>query len=249
MKKLALLIDERLTHDRKKVFIRNMNMMKVKYSIEFLPIGLDEISFISLLEKNNYDAVMIPWHLYFSWKKAANFHTTNIVGYFAEPLLPFEFQAVPNYLNFILLDFYRFNIEEIEILLKLLTAKSENTELIEVFGKTAHYFSTDWYQIDQESTQCIDLIFDNPMIQASSFFDRFFDLRLYITALWLACFREKTFQTDENAAAKFMFAESNKRLLIQLTYTSPTLTSKDILNELWPTGDHANVLFRELALH
>jgi hypothetical protein len=248
MKKLGLIIDERLSHDRKNVFFRNMTILKAKYSIEILPSGLTEDTFISFLEKGSCEVVMIPWHLYFSWKKAANINVSNVVGYFADPLLHFEFQSIPNYQNFILLDFYRFNLDEIEILIKLLTAKSEDTELLETFGKTAHYFTHDWYQADESSSQCVDLIFDNPILNSSMFHDRLPNLRLYVTALWLACFKEKMIQPAEQAVAKFVLAEYNKRLMIQLTYNSPSLTSKESIKELWPTADHNNVLFRELAL-
>lgn len=249
MKKLGLMVDERLSHDRKKVFTRNMSVLKMKYSIEILPSGMTEDSFINFLEKGGCDVVMIPWHLYFSWKKAANINVSNVAGYFADPLLHFEFQAIPNYQNFILLDFYRFSMDEIEILLKLLTAKSEETELLETFGKTAHYFTNEWYQADQDSSQCIDLIFENPILNSSTFHDRLPSLRLYVTTLWLACFREKMIQAPEEAVAKFILAEFNKRLMIQLTYNSPSLTSKESIKELWPTAEHNNVLFRELALH
>ncbi len=249
MKNIGLLTDERLSHDRKKVFQRNMSILKMKYSLEFMPSGLNEDTFIAHIEKENYSAVMIPWHLYFSWKKAANHNAVRIVGYFADPLLHFEFQTIPNYQNFVLLDFYRFHLDEIEILLKLLTTKSEETELLDVFGKNAHYFNSQWYQADQDSSQCIDLIFENQILKASSIYDRLPNLRLYITALWLACFRDKGTQNTQEVAAKFLLAEFNKRIMIQLTYTSPTLTSKESLKELWPTADRSNVLFNELALH
>ena len=249
MKKIGLLFDERLSHDRKKVFNRNMTIFKSKYSVDFLPIGFDEETFIEYLEKDNYDIVMIPWHLYFSWKKAANYNATRIVGYFADPLLHFEFLAVPNYQNFILLDFYRFNLDEIEILLKLLVAKSEVTEIMEAFGKTAHYISSEWFQMDGESSLCIDQIFSNPILQTIAIQDRVPNLRLFVTALWLSRFKEKTIQTPEEAATKFLLAEYNNRIIIQLTYKSPSLTSKETLNEIWPTAEHSNILFREMATH
>lgn len=246
---MGLLVDDRLSHDRKKVFTRNFSILKAKFNIEILPAGLTEDAFISLIEKSGLEVVMIPWHLYFSWKKAANINAANVAGYFADPLLHFEFQAIPNYQNFILLDFYRFNLDEIEILIRLLTAKSEDTELLEVFGKTAHYSTNEWYQADQSSSQCVDMIFENPILNSASFSERLPNLRLYVTALWLACFREKMIQPPDAAVAKFILAEFNKRLMIQLTYSSPSLTSKESLQELWPTSEHSNVLFRELALH
>ena len=246
---MGLLFDERLSHDRKKVFNRNMSIFKLKYSVEFLPIGFDEDSFLEYLDKDNYEIVMIPWHLYFSWKKAANLKSTRVIGYFADPLLHFEFQSIPNFHNFILLDFYRFNLDEIEILLKMLTSKSEETELMEVFGKTAHYFTNDWFQFDHRTTNCVDQVFENQILQNSGLQEKIPNLRLFITALWLACFKEKSPQTSEEPLAKLILAEFNKRVLVQLTFTSPSLTSKETLQELWPTGEHSNILFRELALH
>ena len=249
MKKIGLLFDERLSHDRKKVFTRNMTSFKVKYSIDVLPSGFTEDSFVEYLNKCKFDIVMIPWHLYFSWKKAANFNETRVMGYFADPLLQFEFQSVPNYSNFILLDFYHFDLDEIELLFRMMTAKSDDTEIIETFGKTAHFASNEWYQTDQETSQCIDLMFDNQIFQSFSYQERLPNFRFFITALWMACFQEKHIHPTEAASAKLMVAEYGKRLMIKITYQSPTLTSKDILKELWPTGEHTNILFQEMARH
>jgi hypothetical protein len=249
MKKIGLLFDERLSHDRKNVFLRNMTTFKVKYSIDFLPQGFDENSFIEFLDKTDYSVVMIPWHLYFSWKKAANLAETRVMGYFADPLLQFEFQSVPNYQNFTLLDFYHFDLDEMEILFKLMAAKSIDTELVEIFGKIAHYSSAEWFEIDHESSTCIDLVFENPIFQSNAFQERIPNLRLYVTALWLSCFQEKRIVPSEAATAKLFIGEFKKRLMIQLTYQSPSLTSKDILQELWPTGNHKSILFQELSRH
>lgn len=250
MTKIGLLFDERLNHDRKRVFHRNMSVLKVKYALEFLPPGLEEDAFIELVKKESLTTVLIPWHFYFAWKKAANLSTTRVLGYFADPLLHFEFQAIPNYQNFALLDFYRLNMDEVEILFKFLTAASEDTEMVEAFGKTAHYMTKDWFPMDHDNSTCIDQIFDNPILKSPNFSEKLPNLRLYITALWLSCFREKApLVSSEEPTAKFMLAEFNKRLLIQISYTSPSLTSKEVMMELWPTGEHSSVIFRELALH
>ena len=249
MKKLGLLFDERLSHDRKKVFNRNMTVLKLKYSVDFLPIGFDEESFLKYLKESELDVVMIPWHLYLQWKKAANLSAVKVVGYFADPLLHFEFQTIPNYRNFILLDFYRFDIDEIEILLKLLRAQTEDLELIEVFGKKAHYYKSDWSAKDLGSMTCIDHAFDSQVLKTKEFHNRLSDLRLYLTSLWLACGQEKHSLTNIETLARFVMAEYHQRLLIQLSFTSQSLTTKDILKEIWPTTEHSNVIYRELSLH
>jgi len=249
MKKIGLLFDERLSHDRKKVFTRNMTTFKVKYSVDFIPSGFNEDSFIEFLDRERFDIVMIPWHLYFSWKKAANYSETRMMGYFADPLLQFEFQALPNYQNFILLDFYHFDMDEIELLFKLMTSKTDDSEIIETFGKTAHFATNEWYPSDQDSSQCIDILFDNQIFQSFSYQERLPNFRFYVTALWMACFQEKRIHPPEAASAKLMIAEYGKRLMIKITYQSPSLTSKDVLKELWPTGEHSNILFQEMARH
>jgi hypothetical protein len=249
MKKLGLLLDERLSHDRKKVFNRNMTVLKFKYSVDFLPIGFDESTFLDYIKKSDYEVVMIPWHQYLTWKKAANYQGPRVVGYFADPLLHFEFQTIPNYQNFILLDFYRFNIEEIEILLKMLTIQTEDLELIEVFGKKAHFYKHDWFSKDKESSRCIDHLFESSILKSTTFHDRMEDLRFYVTALWLSCFKEKHGFNIEESVARIVMAEHSKRMLLQLTINSTSMTSKDVLKQLWPTGDHSTILFRELAQH
>lgn len=249
MGKIGLLFDERLSHDRKNVFHRNMSILKMKYSLEFLPRGLEEDTLIEFAQKEKLETILLPWHLYFIWKKAANLSETRVLGYFAEPLLPFEFQTIPNYPNFALLDFYHYSIDEMELQLKFLTTFSNDTEILEVFGKTARYMTKDWFPMDQDSTICVDQIFETPILQVSPFTDQVPRLRFFITALWLACFQDKapSGAVDE-PAARFVLGEFNKKLLIQLTFTS-ALTSKEVMQELWPTGDHRNAIFRELALH
>jgi len=208
MKKLGLLFDERLSHDRKKVFNRNMTVLKLKYSVDFLPIGFDEESFLKYLKESELDVVMIPWHLYLQWKKAANLSTVKVVGYFADPLLHFEFQTIPNYRNFIF-----------------------------------------WSANDLASMACIDHAFDSQVLKTKEFHNRLSDLRLYLTSLWLACGQEKHSLTNIETLARFVMAEYHQRLLIQLSFTSQSLTTKDILKEIWPTTEHSNVIYRELSLH
>jgi hypothetical protein len=247
MSKIGLLLDERLSHDRKKVFNRNMTVLKFKYSIDFLPIGFDEPEFMDYIKKEDYSVVMIPWHQYLTWKKAANNSHVRVVGYFADPLLHFELQTIPNYHSFVLLDFYRFKVEEIELLLKFLNTKTEDLELIEVFGKKAHFFKEDWYPKDKDSSRCIDQIFESSILKTSTFSHRLDEMRFYLTALWLTCFKEKTGFIAQEPVARMVLAEHHKRLLVQLTFTTSSTTSKDILRQLWPTGENTTVIFRELT--
>jgi hypothetical protein len=249
MGKIGLLLDERLSHDRKKMFTRNMTVLKYKYSIDFLPIGFDEASFLEYIKNEEFSVVMIPWHQYVTWKKAANNNQIRVVGYFADPLLHFELQSIPNYHNFILLDFYRFRVEEIEILLKFLITKTEDLELIEVFGKKAHFFKDDWFPKDKDSSRCIDRIFDSSILKSSTFHHRLDDFRFYMTALWLTCFKEKAGLVAQDPVARIVMAESHKRLLVQLTFNATSITPKDMLRQLWPTGEHSSVLLRELSQH
>jgi hypothetical protein len=95
----------------------------------------------------------------------------------------------------------------------------------------------------------VDQVFENQILQSSGLQEKIPNLRMFITALWLACFKEKSFLPSEEPLAKLMLAEFNKRVLVQLTFTSHSLTSKETLQEVWPTGEHSNILFRELALH
>lgn len=226
-----------------------MILLKHHHSVEFLPNGLDEESFLLILKNAEFEVVMIPWHCYFQWKKAANLASVRVVGYFADPLLHFEFQTIPNYRNFILLDFYRFQIDEIEILLKLLRTQTEDLELIEVFGKKARFYRSEWQKKDREGTACIDQVFHSSLFKSKELASRIPDLRFYLMALWLACSREKHFQTNVAPLARLVVAEYQHRLLIQLSFFSQSLTTKDILKDVWPTSPHSNVIFRELTQH
>lgn len=229
--------------------MRNMTLLKHKHSIEFLPTGMDEETLTQYLKDHPIEVILLPWHLYFKWKKTSNLSTIRVVGYFADPLLHFEFQSMPNFKNVVLLDFYHFKIVEIEILMKFLKTVTEEMEVIEVFGKKVRLYQCDWLKKDRDSTGCIDQIFANSILKSRELSSRIPDLRLYLTALWLISSQEKHFETNISPMGHVVMAEYQHRLLLQFSYFSQSLTTKDILREIWPSHSHSHALFKELVRH
>jgi hypothetical protein len=253
--KVAFIFDDRLPHDRKTIFARTATILKSRFAMEILPTQMTEDELITHLQKNEYGLILLPWYKYIAWKKLESFFGAlrmqgpTVAGYFADAVLPFEFAAVPHYHRFLFLDFYRFDQNEIELMVAGLVHPDKRSGFSGIFGKNSTVYYADWYDNDQSSTRCLDAVLKTPLLQNSAWQSRHSSLRFYMTALWSLCFQEKHSFPDATPCAQLEIAEINKRLAIKLVFESSELTLKQMMEYVWPSGSHHNQAVNELVRH
>jgi hypothetical protein len=238
--KIAFIYDDRLSHDRKTVFTRTMTILKSKLNMEVLPSTLSEAEVIEHFTHHSYSLILLPWYKYLAWKKieshfgALRMQGPTVVGYFADAILPFEFSKMPNFNRMILLDFYRLDQTEIEMMIHSLSREERKSGLSAFVDKNTQIFHSSWYNHDHASTRCVDSAMSIPLLKSAQWSGRMPALRIYLTALWTLCFRERHSMQSTESCAELEISEVNKRLAIKLVFESRELTLKHTMDHLWP---------------
>jgi hypothetical protein len=251
---IAFIFDDRLSHDRKIVFQRTIMLLKTKFEIEVLPMSYDEDDLIEHLEHHEYDLVLLPWYRYLAWKKvdaffgALRMNGTTVAGYFADPVLPFEFTTPPNYHRMILLDLYRFDQQEIEIMLKALTVPQHRTGFAGLIPKNNPIFTANWMESDQSTTRCIDDILHLPIFHSTQWKDRRHALRFFLTGLWSFVFPNIKPHPQPKVFAEVELSEFNRKLLIKVLFKNSEYTLKHTTEWMWPNHFPQNLSIREMSL-
>ena len=251
--KIAFIFDDRLQHDRKAIFTRSVSILKGRFPLDVLPSSLGEDEVLAALQTTQYSLILLPWYKYLQWKKVESFFGTlrmqgpTVAGYFADAILPFEFMGSPNFHRAILLDFYRLEQAEIEMLLMALLHEDRRTGFHGIQSKNTTLYHGDWRNADAISTQCIDAAMKIPLLHNGTWASRSMSLRFYLTALWSICFQNQKSKIDHSACAQLEIGEFNKRLAIKLNFTSTDLTLKNMIEYLWPSNTHENLAVHELV--
>ncbi len=253
--KIAFIFDDRLSHDRKVVFSRVITILKAKFNFEILPTTLTEKDLLDHLKTREYSMVLLPWHKYLSWKKVeSHFGSLRmqgpaVAGYFADSVLPFEIAQIPPFNRLLLLDFYRLDQFEIEMILGALSQADKKSGFAGIFPKNTPIYFADWFDHDGTNTRCIDAAMGSTLLASSQWSSRSESIRHAFTSLWSLCFMDhRSFQTHTPRAFLEM-GEHQKRLAVKLVFESTELTLKNVMEYLWPNADHRNPSFTELTKH
>ena len=254
--KIAFIYDDHLSHDRKIAFTRNMVILKARLEMDIIPSLLTEAKVIEQLTRRDYSLILLPWHKYLTWKKLENhfgalrLHGPTVAGYFADAILPFELAKMPNFNRMILLDFYRLDQNEIEMMIRALADENKKTGLAGFVNKNTQVFHAHWLKKDHRSTHCIDQAMNIPLMNSFQWTERNSAIRIYLTALWSLCFREYNTVQTLDSRAELEITEVNKCLAIKLIFQSQDLNLKNLMNNFWPnhSQDHDQTI-RELVRH
>lgn len=256
LSRIAFIHDDRLSHDRKTVFTRTMTILKSKTNMDILSSTLGENEVVDILEKQNYSLILLPWYKYLAWKKieshfgALRMQGPTVAGYFADAILPFEFTKIPNFNRMLLLDFYRMDQAEIEIMVKALATEGGKSGIAMFLEKNTQLFHTQWYSQDHASTRCIDAAMSIPLFKSSQWSGRTAAIRIYLTALWTICFKERRSLQSTESCAELEISEVNRRLLVRLVFESHELTLKYAMEHVWPSeSQERDNNVRELIKH
>ena len=242
--KIGFIVDDRLTHDRKMHLQRMVTLMKSHFEIEIIPSRFSESEVIAWVEKNKIQLVMLPWYLYLTWKKLEGhfgllrLDGATVAGYFADPVLPFEFSHAPNYHRNILFDFYRFEQAEIELMMSALLHSHKRAGFAGMIQKDTPLFHMDWYDHDAASTRVLDTIYKLVLFQNSVWANRISHLHFYLHALWELFGKAKRSTVSAHPCAEFEVSEFNKRLAIKFIFESSELSVKNMLQYCWPNATH-----------
>jgi hypothetical protein len=254
--KIAFIYDDRLSHDRKTVFTRTMTVLKAKLNMDIIPSTLAENEVLELIEKNEYSLIILPWYKYLAWKKieshfgALTLQGANVAGYFADAILPFEFTKMPNFNRLILLDFYRFDQTEIEMMINALAHDKNKSGITAFLERNTQIFHTRWHGQDHANTRCIDAIMNAPLFKATQWNARMSAMRIYFTSLWTLCFRERHTLQNTDSCAEVEITEVNKRLVVRFLFENHDLTLKHTMAHLWPSDtEEKDLTVRELVKH
>jgi hypothetical protein len=255
--KIAFIHDDRLSHDRKTLFTRTMSILKSKLNMDMLSTSMTEAEVIGYFAtQSSYSLILLPWYKYLAWKKleshfgALRMQGVTIAGYFADAVLPFEFSKIPNFNRMIMLDFYRMDQVEIEMMIYSLSNEGKKSGLAAFADKNTQIFHSNWFNQDSTHTRCIDAAMGIPLLKAHQWSARMPALRIYMTALWTLCYRERHSLQSTEACAEIEISEVNKRLAVKFVFESHELTLKHMMEHLWP-GDapDKDSTVRELVRH
>ncbi len=242
---IAFIFDDRLPHDRKLQFHRTVTLLKGKFDITVLPTHFTEENLIEHLEHHTYSLILMPWYKYLSWKKVDSFfgalkmERTIVTGYFADPVLAFEFGSMPTFYRHILLDFHRFEMHDIELMIQSLIHPKERTGFA-ALTKTSTVFNTQWTDKDTRSTHCIDEILALPLFQDHPWKSRMPNFRFFLTGLW-------TYVVPENAEIEVV--EYQKKMVIKALFKNPAYTLKQSMNWMWPNHVPTHPSIKEMHTH
>ncbi len=242
--KIAFIFDERLSHDRKKIFARTIARLRTKFKIDLLPQEITEAELITRLEDNSYSLVLLPWYKYLSWKKLESFYGSmrmtgpTVAGYFADAILPFEIPELPNYNRVLLFDFYRFEIPEIQMLIQGVISSEERSGFAGLATDSSTLYRFDWFHNPKTTSQCIDVALQNALFQNNDWSHRTTNIRFALTALWLL--------SKDALRSQLEMCEINQRLMIKLVFEDHQLTLHHMMDYIWPHGDHQNTALNEL---
>lgn len=253
--KIAFIFDDRLSHDRKMVFSRVITILKAKYHFEVLSSSFTEKDLIDHLKEHEYAMILLPWHKYLSWKKieshfgSMRLQGPTVAGYFADAVLPFELSHMPPFNRMILLDLYRFDQFEMEMVLGALIPPSKRSGFTGIFQKNTPIYFSDWFDYDSSSTRCIDAVMNSSLLHSSQWNQRAHSLRLSLTSLWSLCFSNRRSYPNNTPCAFLEIAEHHKCLVVKLAFESSELTLKNVMECLWPNGEKRHESISELKKH
>ena len=253
--RIALVFDDRLTQDRKSIFARTITILKSHFVIDIFPGHTTEEELLAQFEREEYSLILLPWYKYIAWKKIDSFFGSLrlqgpvVAGYYADAVMVFDFSTLPNYHRLILLDFYHFDQNEMEFILRSFMNQNLRSGFSGVYGKNTTIYFSNWYDNDALSTRCLDHIFKMPLLQNTTWNLRAQSIRFYLTALWTLCFQEKKSVLSSEPCAEFEIAEFDKRLAMKLVFESNDLTLKQMMEYFWPSTSQPNPTVTELIRH
>jgi hypothetical protein len=212
-------------------------------------------AFLKQVGAGHHALILLPWYLYLDWKKVENhfgtlrLHGVTVAGYFADALLPFDLNTMPNYHRMILLDFFRTSENERVQLIQALSDEDSKTGFSGLVPKRVPVFHQEWYEHDRSGTHSIDSVLSLPLLQGRRWAERAASLRFVLTSLWSLCFQGKSKRKEFEPIGTLEMAEHEGRLTLKCSFEDRNLNLKSLLQWAWPPEGHRHPLLKILFEH
>jgi hypothetical protein len=244
---IALVIDERLTRDRRGFLSRVVTAMRHFSNVQIIEGEITQEQLIQKLEAQPFSLVLAPWYRYLEWSKVeAYFGLTRsagptFAGYICDPIEPHQLGPQADHLRSILLDFCQTHPNEAASLVESLFQDTQRTGIRPLLEPTATIYCENWYG-GQGLGLRIDNILALPEIAKSEWLARAPALRIVVNALWSLVYEEGPGKSELSQAingaktplAYFQVGCDGTTLALRFCYSMPGWTAKDTLAAFWP---------------
>ncbi len=253
--RIAFVMDERLPHVRKAQFTKFISLLRIQCNLEVFSPKDGVQSLLQKAGQGQYSLILLPWHLYLDWKQldahfgALRLEGVTVAGYFADTLLPFDLNTLPNFHRMILLDFFRMTESEIVTLITALVYPDQKTGFSGIVPRQNQIYHQEWYEHDRSGTHCLDSVMSLPLLRARRWEDRVGSIRFVLTALWLMCFKGKSRNRELDSCATLELAEYDHRIALKFTFQDRNLNLKHLMEHTWPASGKKHPLFQILSEH
>ena len=253
--RIAFVMDERLPHVRKAQFTKFISLLRIQCNLEVFSPKDGVQSLLQKAGQGQYSLILLPWHLYLDWKQldahfgALRLEGVTVAGYFADTLLPFDLNTLPNFHRMILLDFFRMTESEIVTLITALVYPDQKTGFSGIVPPQNQIYHQEWYEHDRSGTHCLDSVMSLPLLRARRWEDRVGSIRFVLTALWLMCFKGKSRNRELDSCATLELAEHDHRIALKFIFQDRNLTLKHLMEHTWPASGKKHPLFQILSEH
>lgn len=244
---IALVVDERLTRDRRGVLSRVISSTRHFADVQIINGEVTEEELIFRLQKESFSLVLAPWHQYFKWSKVEAFYGLTrssgptFAGYVCDPIDPHEIGQQTSALRTICLDFADTHPHEAALLIQSLMQESRRTGIRPLLDPTASVYCENWYA-GQGLGSRTDSVMALSEIAGTEWALRASPIRLILGALWSLVYEEGSGKSELTQAingaktprAYFQLGCDPKTLVFRLWYLSPGSTAKGALTSFWP---------------
>jgi hypothetical protein len=251
---IALIVDERLTRERRGALSRVVTSMRQYATVQVLAGEVDEEQLIWKLQKERFDLVLAPWYRYLDWTKVeAHFGLTRasgptFAGYASDPIDPSGLGPTPSHLRTMIFDFAETHPHEAALLVRSLLEEGKRTGIRPLLDPTSTIYCENWYQAQGLGSRT-DVVLALPELAQAGWLARAPSIRLVLSALWGLVYEEGSGKSELNVALNQALAQSTgnrtprayfqvgcdfKTLAFRLCYSMPGSTAKNALANFWP---------------
>jgi hypothetical protein len=247
---IALVVDERLTRDRRGVLSRVVNSMRQYANVQILGGETREEQIIARLAQEPFGLVLAPWHKYVEWNRLdAHFGMTRssgptIAGYFCDPIDPGEIGQPPSALRSMVFDFAETQPHEAALLVRALLEERRRTGIRPLLDPTSNIYYESWFHAQGLGAR-MDSVLGLPEIGQLGWSHRAPAVRVVLSSLWSLVYEEGTGKSElsealnagKTARGYMQVGCDQKTLAFRLCYSMPGSSAKNALTSFWPNPD------------
>lgn len=245
---IALVVDERLTRDRRGGLSRVVNALRQFAHVQIMAGELDEEKLLQKIQKERFDLILAPWYNYLKWSKLeAHFGLTRssgptVAGYSCEPIDPHELGEVTSSLRTMIFDFSETHPHEAALLVRSLVDESRRSGIRPLLDPTAMVYCETWFQ-GQGMGGRTDSVLSLTELAMGGWVPRAPAIRMILGALWSLVYEEGSGKSElsnvltggkQTARAYLQVGCDSKTLVFRLCYSLPSSSAKNALTKFWP---------------